>query len=161
MPYIGVIGESRVDPETARRAFRVGEEIAQAGAVLVCGGLSGAMDQAAAGARSSGGTTLGILPGAQRSDANPNISIAVVTGLGEARNVLVVRSSDAVVAVGGGYGTLSEIAFCLKLGVPVVGLDTWKLTRGDDSEPDPIHRASSPEEAVRLALDLARSSRTA
>lgn len=161
MPYIGVIGESRVDPETARRAFRVGEEIAQAGAVLVCGGLSGAMERAAAGARSSGGTTLGILPGTQRSDANPNISIAVVTGMGEARNVLVVRTSDAVVAVGGGYGTLSEIAFCLKLGVPVVGLDTWKLSRGDDSGPDPIHRASSPEEAVRMALDLAGSSRIA
>lgn len=155
MAYIGVIGESRVTPETARRAFRVGQEIARAGGVVVCGGLSGVMEKAAEGARSAGGTTVGLLPGTCRTDANPHISIPVVTGMGEARNVLVVRNSDAVVAVGGGYGTLSEIAFCLKLGVPVVGLDTWTLSRPDAPEPDPIHRAASPEEAVRRALDLA------
>jgi uncharacterized protein (TIGR00725 family) len=156
-PYIGVIGESQVGPELADVAFQVGLEIARAGAVLVCGGLYGVMERAAAGARSAGGLTLGILPGTSRSDANPSIVLSVVTGLGEVRNLLVVRSSDAVVAVGGAYGTLSEIAFCLKLGVPVVGLKTWRMTRGDEPAfRDPVIRAGSPAEAVAQALRLAR-----
>jgi uncharacterized protein (TIGR00725 family) len=156
-PYIGVIGESQVSPELADAAFQVGVQIARAGAVLVCGGLYGVMERAAAGARSAQGMTLGILPGASRSEANASIVLSVVTGMGEARNVLVVRSSDAVVAVGGAYGTLSEIAFCLKLGVPVVGLRTWSITRGDEvALPDPIVRVDSPGEAVERALAMAR-----
>ncbi|MBI3926795.1 MAG: TIGR00725 family protein [Armatimonadetes bacterium] len=150
--YIGVIGESGIDSHTARLAYQVGEEVARSGAVLVCGGLSGVMQAAAQGARAHGGTTVGILPGTRREEANPFISVAIVTGMGEARNAVVVRSSDAVIAVGGAYGTLSEIAFCLKLGVPVVGLSTWKLSHDGRPLEDPIVRASDPADAVRRAL---------
>jgi len=112
--------------------------------VLVCGGLGGVMEAACRGARDAGGRTVGILPGADRSAANRFVDVAIPTGLGEARNALVVRSADALVAVGGGYGTLSEIALALKAGKPVVGLDSWDI--------DGIEAAATPEEAVGAAL---------
>jgi uncharacterized protein (TIGR00725 family) len=150
---IGVIGPSRAAPEIAEAAFRVGALIARGGAILVCGGGGGAMEAACRGARSAGGTTVGILPGATREDANPFVDIAIPTGMGEARNALVVRASDAVIAVGGGVGTLSEIGLALKMGRPVIGLGTWELVPpAGDAVELAIERVDSPEAAARAAL---------
>jgi uncharacterized protein (TIGR00725 family) len=133
-----------------------GRLLAGAGAVGVCGGRGGAMEAACRGARSADGMTIGILPGRDRRDANPYVQFALPTGLGEGRNALVVRAADAVIAVGGGYGTLSEIALALRARKPVVGIDTWELARG--GEPDTgVVRAESAADAVRRALDLARA----
>jgi len=112
--------------------------------VLVCGGMGGGMEAACRGAKAEGGTTLGILPGDDRAAANPWVDVAVATGLGEARNALVVRAADAVIAVEGGYGTLSEIALALRAGVPVAGLGTWEI--------EGVVEASSPADAVARAL---------
>jgi uncharacterized protein (TIGR00725 family) len=140
--------------EAVLRAEVVGRELARAGAVVVCGGRGGVMAAACRGCAAGGGTSLGILPGGDRGDANPWVTIAVPTGLGEARNALVVRAADAVVAVGGGYGTLAEIALALRAGTPVVGLATWEPVIA--GRPDPgVVRAESPEAAVDLALQLA------
>lgn len=152
--HIAVCGPGVCDAETARAAEEVGQTIGGAGAVLVCGGLGGAMEAACRGARRAGGITVGILPGTQRADANPHVLVAIPTGLGEARNALVVRAADAVVAVAGEFGTLSEIALALKLGVPVVGLDTWEL-RSPHRPGDPILRASDPRAAAEAALRAA------
>jgi uncharacterized protein (TIGR00725 family) len=105
----------------------VGQELAARGAVVVCGGLGGVMEAACRGAKEAGGLTVGILPGTDRAAANAFVDVAIPTGLGEARNALVVRAADALVAVGGGYGTLSEIALALKAGKRVVGLDSWDI----------------------------------
>jgi uncharacterized protein (TIGR00725 family) len=150
-PRIGVLGPSQADPETLAIAERVGSEIAGRGAILICGGLGGVMEAAARGAKRAGGLTIGITPGTNAREANEHIDVPVVTGLGEARNVLVVRSSNAVIAIAGSYGTLSEIAFALKLGVPVVGLHTWQLRAPDGGVP-PIIVAESATEAVEKAL---------
>jgi uncharacterized protein (TIGR00725 family) len=122
---------------------------------VVCGGLGGVMAAACRGAAEVGGLTVGILPGRDRTLANPWVGIAVPTGLGELRNGLVVLASDVVVAVGGGYGTLSEIALALKLGRPVVGLSTWDLTRPDGAPERAIVLAADPAEAASAALALA------
>ncbi|HEY8498229.1 MAG TPA: TIGR00725 family protein [Limnochordales bacterium] len=154
---IGVIGEQECSAETAAAAYAVGAGIARRGGVLVCGGMGGVMEAAARGAREAGGLTVGILPGTDRASANPFIAIPIPTGMGEGRNVLVVRASQAVIAIGGSYGTLSEIAFALKMGVPVVGLRTWRLAKDDPTAPplpDPIVRAATPEQAVELAWRL-------
>ncbi|MFQ6092638.1 MAG: TIGR00725 family protein [bacterium] len=144
---IGVIGAGECPEEIGRMAEEVGRHIALRGAVLICGGLGGVMEAAARGAKQAGGTTVGILPGPNAQEANPHIDIPVVTGMGEARNLMIVRTAEVVIAIAGGPGTLSEIAFCLKLGVPVVGIETWEV--------DPaIHRAGTAEEAVDLALRL-------
>jgi uncharacterized protein (TIGR00725 family) len=136
-------------------AEELGRLLAEAGAVVVCGGRGGVMEAVCRGARSEGGLTLGILPGSDRSEANPYVEVAVPTGLGEARNALVVRSADVVVAVAGGYGTLSEIALALRAGTPVVGIGTWELARG--GQPDTgVVRVGSAAEAARTALELAR-----
>jgi uncharacterized protein (TIGR00725 family) len=121
-------------------ADAVGRGLAARGAVVVCGGLGGAMEAACRGAKEAGGMTVGLLPGPDRDDANPYVDVSIATGLGEARNALVVRTADALIAVGGGYGTLSEIALALRTGKRVVGLGTWEI--------DGIEPASSPEEAV-------------
>ena len=149
---IGVIGSGEPHPETGQLAFRVGSEIARLGASVICGGLGGVMEAAARGAHQNGGTVIGVLPGGSSSQGNPWLTVSVATGLGEARNLAVVRSAAAVIAVGGSYGTLSEIAFCLKFGVPVVGLKTWRLQHDMNEMSDPLLRATEPEEAVRLAL---------
>ncbi len=144
---IGVIGAGCCSPSVGRIAEEVGREIAKATATLICGGLEGVMNAAARGAKLEGGLTVGILPGVNPGDANPYIDVSIVTGLGHARNVLVVHSSDALIAVTGGYGTLSEIAIALKLKKPVVGLNTWDVT-------EEIVQAKNPREAVSLAISL-------
>lgn len=136
-------------------AEAVGRLLAEAGATVVCGGLGGSMEAVCRGARAAGGSTIGILPGTDRDAANPYVDVALPTGLGEARNTLVVRAADVVLAVGGGHGTLSEIGFALRIGTPVVGLRTWQLVRGDGVPDEAVETASSPEEAVRMALALA------
>ncbi|HEX2029685.1 MAG TPA: TIGR00725 family protein [Nitriliruptorales bacterium] len=151
--YVAVVGAGTDDPELEALAEEVGRRLAAAGATVVCGGLGGVMAAASRGARAAGGTTLGILPGSDRRDANPWVDVAVPTGMGELRNALIVRTVDAVIAIGGGYGTLSEIAFALKTGVAVIGLRTWSLP---ETRPDPLTRARDPEEAVGRALGAAR-----
>jgi uncharacterized protein (TIGR00725 family) len=131
----------------------VGRLIARAGALLVCGGLGGVMEAACRGAKAEGGATLGILPGGDRRDANRWVDVAIPTGLGEARNVLVVRAADALIAIGGEFGTLSEIAFALKAGKPVIGFGTWELPQRASA----ITRASDAAEAVAFAINRARS----
>jgi hypothetical protein len=138
MSYIGVIGTGEDEPDHEHAAETVGRELALAGAVVVCGGLGGVMAAACRGARDAGGVTLGLLPGSDRAAANPWVSIAVPTGMGELRNGLIVRAVDALIAVGGGFGTLSEIALALKLGKPVVGVGTWDIGPGLVSIDDPI-----------------------
>jgi uncharacterized protein (TIGR00725 family) len=141
---VAVVGPGDASPEQAALAQHVGRLLARRGAVVVCGGLGGVMEAACRGARGEGGTAVGILPGLDRRAANPHVSVAIPTGLGEARNALVVRAADALIAVGGAYGTLSEIALALKAGKPVVGLGTWEI--------DGVNAASSPEAAVETAL---------
>jgi len=119
-----VVGSGEGDSSVAEA---VGRELAAGGAVVVCGGLGGVMEAACRGAKEAGGHTVGILPGPDRAAANPFVDTAIPTGLGEARNALVVRAADALIAVGGGYGTLSEIALALKAGKRVVGLDSWDI----------------------------------
>lgn len=152
---IAVIGESDPTPEIAALAETVGAEIASAGAVLVCGGLGGVMEAACRGARGKGGITIGILPGTRPVEANPYVTYAIPTGLGHARNILVARSAQAVIAIGGRYGTLSEIAFAKVEGTPVIGLLTWELRRGEFGE-NAILRTADPKEAVRMALEAGR-----
>jgi uncharacterized protein (TIGR00725 family) len=152
---IAVIGNSSCSPEEAKLAESVGELLAQRGATVICGGLGGVMEAACRGAKSQGGLTVGILPGQDSSAANPWVDIPVVTGIGEARNVAVVKSAQAVIAVGGSYGTLSEIAYALKSNIPVIGLNTWSLAR-DGQEDDSIIRVRSAEEAVDKAISLAK-----
>lgn len=143
---IGVLGASSCGPDIEQAAYRVGKEIAQQGAVLLCGGLGGVMEAAARGAKDAGGLTVGILPGASASEANPYIDLRIVTDMGHARNVVLVRSADAVIAVSGGYGTLSEIAIARKIGVPCIGLHTWELDPG-------VVRTEGPDQAVRCAME--------
>ena len=134
------------DASAAQRAAAeaVGGLLAEAGAVVVTGGLGGVMEAACKGAAAAGGLTLGILPGTDRGEANPHVTLAVPTGMGEARNALVVRAADALVAIGGEWGTLSEVALARKAGKPVVGLDTWDL--------EGVERASSPADAAARVL---------
>jgi uncharacterized protein (TIGR00725 family) len=157
-PYIAVIGSGAAELDLARDAETVGRALGEAGAVIVCGGLGGVMEAACRGARSAGATTLGLLPGRDRSVANEYVTVAVATGIGELRNGLVVSAADAVLAVGGEFGTLSEIGFALRLGMPVVGLRTWELARGGAVD-DRIVRAEGPEEAARMVLELADAAR--
>jgi uncharacterized protein (TIGR00725 family) len=150
--YIAVVGPSAATPAEHALGEEIGRLIAETGAVLVCGGLGGLMEAAASGCAKAGGRSVGVLPG-ERSAANPYLTVAVATGMGEARNAIVVRTADAVVAVAGEFGTLSEIALALKMGKPVVGLGTWEL--GKDGAPvDAIVRANTPAEAVASALRL-------
>lgn len=138
---IGVIGAGSCDDRIYHIAEEMGRKIAESGAILICGGLGGVMEAAAKGAKGAGGLTIGILPGFDKADANSYIDIPIVTGLSHARNVLVVRSSDIVIAIAGGYGTLSEIALSLKMGKTVIGIETWEGV-------DDIIRVKSPDEAI-------------
>jgi uncharacterized protein (TIGR00725 family) len=152
--WIAVVGPGEAGLDELALAEEAGAAVAAAGCGLVCGGLGGVMEAACRGARSEGGLTLGLLPGLDRDAANGWVVVVVPTGLGEARNALVVRAADAVVAIGGGWGTLSEIAFALKAGLPVVGIDTWEpALRGE--VPDGIVAATGPRDAVADALRLA------
>ena len=151
--YIAVVGTGDEDDDANALAQRVGELLGDRGAIVVCGGLGGVMEAACRGARARGGTTVALLPSRRRADANPFVDVAIPTGMGEMRNALIVRSADALIAIGGGFGTLSEIAFALKTGVPVVGVGTWELDeRGAGNA---VVRATSPEDAVARALEAA------
>ena len=150
---VAVIGRAECSGSEATTAEAVGRLLAQAGAMLVCGGRGGVMEAACRGAKSAAGLTIGILPGADGSEANPWVDVPVVTGLGEARNAIVVRSANAVIAIGGGYGTLSEIGFALKWGKPVVGLGTWELERNGETDGG-ILRAGTARQAVQMALQF-------
>jgi uncharacterized protein (TIGR00725 family) len=152
--YIAVCGPDPASHQVAAEAEEIGRLLARAGAVLVCGGLGGVMEAACRGATAEGGTTVGILPGTDRSAANRYLSVAIPTGMGEMRNALIVRAADAVIAVAGEFGTLSEIAFALKTGVPVVGLGTWELSKGGRIV-EAFVRAASPTDAATRALRLA------
>ena len=152
---IAVIGDSSCSPEEAQLAETVGELLAQQHVTVICGGLGGVMEAVCRGAKSKGGLTAGVLPGQDPNTANPWVDIPVVTGMGEARNVAVVKSAQAVIAVGGRYGTLSEIAYALKNGIPVIGLNTWSLSR-NGREDDAIVRVRTAAEAVNKAISLAK-----
>jgi uncharacterized protein (TIGR00725 family) len=152
--FIAVIGASDASPEELKLAEEVGRELSKQGAIVICGGLSGVMEAACRGASSLGGLTIGILPGDSAKAANPYVQIPIVTGLGYARNALVAKSAQAVIAIGGSYGTLSEIAYALQSNIPVIGLKTWALSRNGQTD-DSIIRMESPVEAVKTALSLA------
>jgi uncharacterized protein (TIGR00725 family) len=151
---IAVIGGGQPTSKEAKLAEEVGQELAKRGAVLVCGGLGGVMEAACRGAKAEGGLTIGILPGENPKLANPYVEVAIATGIGYARNAAVVKSSQAVIAVGGSYGTLTEIGYALQSGLPVIGLNTWTISRNDRKDKS-IIPAASPAEAVGLALELA------
>jgi uncharacterized protein (TIGR00725 family) len=154
--FVAVIGDGFCSAETARLAEEVGQQLAEKGAVVICGGLGGVMEAACRGAKAAGGLTVGILPSSSWQDANPYVDIPIVTGMGEARNVVVVGSAQSVIAVSGGYGTLSEIAHALKLGIPVVGLGSWRLSKEGSDRERGITAATDPADAVRKALELAQ-----
>jgi uncharacterized protein (TIGR00725 family) len=155
--FIAVVGGGKCTPEEAAIAEAVGRELARRGAILVCGGLGGIMEAACKGASNEGGMTIGILPSDKPDTANPYVQVPIATGLGEARNLVIVRAAGAVIAVSGEYGTLSEIAFALKNNKPVIGLDTWSLHKGG-KDVQAIIPAENPIDAVNKAMKLARFS---
>jgi uncharacterized protein (TIGR00725 family) len=151
---ISVIGTSEGEPEILRDAEAVGRGIAEAGAVLVCGGLTGVMEAASRGAAKAGGTVIAVLPTLSPADANPHVTHAIATGTGHARNLAVVASGQAVIAVGGEWGTLSEIAYARKLGRPVVAIQSWILRSRAGTDLG-IVEAETPKDAVKAALSVA------
>ncbi len=155
---IAVVGSGASDSAMKPVAETVGRALARAGVTLVCGGRGGVMAAAARGARQAGGRTVGILPGTGPDDSppNPSIEVPIFTGMGQARNLAVVLSADVVIAIGGGWGTLSEIGLARKHGRPVVLLGNWHLELPDKVDDRNLVHAKSPEEAVEIALDLAR-----
>ena len=158
---IAVIGGDNAPQDVVPLAEQTGREIAERGHTLVCGGRGGVMEAACRGAQSAGGHTIGILPGPDRSDANSCVEFSIVTNLGAARNVIVVLTADAIIAIDGSYGTLSEIAMGLVHGKPVVGLGTWRICSDLGVEDERVARANSPKEAVELAVAAAEGARPA
>lgn len=144
---IGVLGNSVCSREVVALAEAVGRGIARRDALLVCGGMTGVMEGAARGAKEAGGKTIGILPGNKADDANPYIDIPVVTGMGKARNSIVVLTSEVVIAIHGQYGTLTEVAYALHFGIPVVSLNSWQVS-------EEIVTAKDPADAVKKAFEL-------
>lgn len=153
--FISVIGGNQCTGKQIRVAEEIGAELARRGITLVCGGLGGVMHAACKGAHSGGGTTIGILPGHNREDANPYVDIPIVTTIGEARNVIVVCTGQAVIAIDGEYGTLSEIAHALRNNIPVVGLDTWALVKSNipDSSIIIAHNAKDAVDKAIAAIE--------
>ncbi len=149
--YVGVIGGQYCSEEEARAAYEVGSLLAKQGAIIVCGGLGGVMEAACKGAKEAGGTTIGILPGPFRGDSNPYVDYAIATDMGQARNAVIVRTADVVMAVGGEYGTLSEIAMALKMGKKVIALSSWEIANKGTPD-EKIIRADNPEQAVEAVL---------
>jgi uncharacterized protein (TIGR00725 family) len=148
-PLIAVCGASASTATEDELAFSVGKLLAERGAVVVCGGRSGVMSSGAAGARSAGGTVVGFLPGLEAAEANQHVSVAIPTGMGQMRNGLIANACVAMIAIGGGYGTLSEIAFMRRLGKPVAGLHSWRVIPPGETEPEQnINACGSPQEAV-------------
>jgi uncharacterized protein (TIGR00725 family) len=155
-----VIGKGHPDPEVEELALEVGKRLASAGAVVVCGGLAGVMEAVSRGASSAGGTVIGIVPSTETADANQHCTHVVAAGVGHARNLAVVSSGGAVIAIGGEWGTLSEIAFARALGRTVVALRTWTVSGPGAMEAGPgIEVVSEPEAAVDLALQAAEEAR--
>ena len=144
---IAVIGARKCDQQIYDIAFQAGQELARKGHTIICGGLGGVMEAACKGAKSAGGRTVGILPGIDPADANPFVDIPIATGLGAGRNLIIIHSAQAVLAVDGSFGTLSELAFALQLNKPVVGLNTWNVS-------EKIVSVSSPQEAVEQLTRL-------
>lgn len=145
---IGVIGGSVCSPEIYELAYEVGKLLAKSKNILICGGLSGVMEAVCKGAKSENGLTIGVIPGRMKREANKWVDIPIVTGMGAARNVIIVRTSDSIIAIDGRVGTLSELAIAANLEVPIIGLKTWEIDL-------PIHRVKKPKEAVELAIKLA------
>jgi uncharacterized protein (TIGR00725 family) len=152
--YIAVVGPSDADSELYELALQTGQLIARRGAVVVCGALGGVMEAAALGAAQAGGASLGILPGDDRSAANPHLTMVVASGLGELRNGLLVRASDAVVAVGCSWGTLSELALAVRIGRPVVALGCWSLSDRAGNRVAGVREAETPVAAVAAVFEL-------
>ena len=150
--YVSVIGASRATPELAAKAEELGELLARRGLIVVCGGREGVMEAVARGVKRGGGVSIGILPEDDRRRAAPDLTYTVCSAIGHARNLSVVASGDVVIAVGGAWGTLSEIGLARSLGRPVVLLDTWEIAPPDGGELDGVRRAATPAEAVELAL---------
>lgn len=153
---IGVMGAAQCEEVIYHEAYQVGMLIAERGAILLCGGRGGVMEASAKGAKEAGGLTIGMMPGSSERDSPPNpyIDVAIFTGMSDARNAINVRSSDVIIAISGGYGTLSEIALALKIGKPVVLLHSWRF-ESDAIPSEPLVRvAQTAEEAVRLAFEL-------
>ena len=153
---ISVIGGNEPSQIAVERATQVGRELALRGAIVVCGGLGGVMEAVCRGAKTEGGTTIGKLPGNDPHSANPWVDIPICTTMGYARNIIVVNSGRAVIAIDGSYGTLSEISYALSGGVPVIGLDTWSFYQNDQLDHG-IIQASDPIDAVNKALSFAES----
>jgi len=151
--YISVIGVGIEREDLNEIAYEVGRLIAKRGAVLVCGGMAGIMDAAAHGAKDGGGIAVGILPGPSRAGSSRHLDVSIPTGMGEARNAIIARTGDAVIAIGAGYGTLSEIGLALKMEKPVVGLKTWSLYREGEEDKGIVH-ANTAQEAVDVAFDM-------
>ncbi len=156
--FVAVVGGSTCTADEARVAEAVGRGLAGRGAALVCGGLGGVMEAACRGAKSAGGLTVGILPGDDRRSANPHVDVPVVTGMGHARNAIVVKTAQAVIAIDGSYGTLSEIALALQNGIAVIGLGTWSLSLHGQADKS-IVQARDAEEAVEKAIAAAGKGR--
>lgn len=146
--YVGVIGTGNYEPWSYEMAYEVGRLIALKGGIVICGGLGGVMEGACKGCKEAGGVSIGILPGKDRDHGNPFLTYSIPTGLGEARNALVVRASDALIAISGGFGTLSEIALALKLGKKLVLLNSWDCIDPQNKFKNSVIYASNPEEAV-------------
>ncbi len=153
---IAVVGGDKASADALAAAEEVGRELAEHGCALVCGGRGGVMEAACRGARSRGGHTIGVLPSTNRRDANEYVEFPVVTGIGAARNAIVVLSGDAVIAIDGSYGTLSEIALALVFGKPVVTLSSWTFER-EDHPPPPLIRAENARDAVAKAVAAAQA----
>ena len=155
-PLVAVCGAGEAGVAEDAAAEEVGRRLAEAGATVVCGGLGGVMAAVARGVSSAGGTCVGLLPGDDPAAAAPGVTVALATGLGEMRNALIARACDAMIAIGGGYGTLSEIAFALRLGRPVVALASWEVRRAGAGIPDPgVRVVAGAAEAVREAVEAA------
>jgi uncharacterized protein (TIGR00725 family) len=153
--YIGVIGGQLSTEEEERIAYEVGQLLAKRNAVIVCGGLGGVMEATCKGAKEAGGVTIGVLPGPFRGDANSYVDHAIATDMGQARNAIIVRTADAMIAIGGEYGTLTEIAMALKMGKKVVAISSWEISNKGSSD-EKIIRVESPKAAVDAVLGKAR-----
>ncbi len=160
---ISVIGSSSAKPEHAELAEQVGRELARRGVMVACGGMTGVMEAVCRGAKAEGGTTIGILPGRRGTTHNSYVDIPIFTTMGYARNIIVVHSGEACIAIGGAFGTLSEIGYAMDAKIPVIGLSTWSLSVKGDGDPivDGMETADNPQEAVEKAIAAARSAATA
>ena len=156
MITVGVIGASEADDQLCAVAEEVGRELASRGAAVICGGLTGVMEAVCKGAQEANGMTIGVIPSDRKEDANPHVQIPIVTGIGVARNAIITRTADVVIAVGGQFGTLSEIGYALSMGKTVVAIDSWRLERATERPIVGLVHAAGPKEAVDIALESVR-----